>query len=77
MNEVHVVVFMMPSILPLWPDTTTMDEFVTKYFKVGHSYEIINNFLAIKHKISLSLNSQRENSRCISSMFFVCLFYLF
>ncbi|XP_024117477.2 uncharacterized protein LOC112139011 [Oryzias melastigma] len=42
------------------PDTTMVDELIAKYFTEGHSYEVIVDFLATKHSVSLSLSSLKR-----------------
>lgn len=47
-------------ILSSGPETTTVDEFIHKYFTEGHTYEIILDLLATKHNVSMSLSTLKR-----------------
>lgn len=65
MNTVHLLVFDLVSH-PSDPETTTEDELIFKYFTEGHSYEVIIDFLATKHNISISLSTLKRRLKDVS-----------
>lgn len=65
MNTVHLLVFDLVSH-PSDPETTTEDELIFKYFTEGHSYEVIIDFLATKHNISVSLSTFKRRLKDVS-----------
>ncbi|MEQ2236129.1 hypothetical protein ILYODFUR_009306 [Ilyodon furcidens] len=47
------------------PETTTADDLIMKYFTEGHSHEVIRDFLAAKHNISLSLSTLKRRLQSV------------
>ncbi|MEQ2158117.1 hypothetical protein GOODEAATRI_008941 [Goodea atripinnis] len=65
MNTAHFLLYLVSHSFPSDPETTSADDLIMKYFTEGHSYEVIRDFLAAKHNISVSLSTLKRRLQSV------------